>query len=147
MSHASYIETDFCTAAPTLCVSTVGDWATPAPTFTGDLESSVPTMLQDLANQGDFDFEDSDTAAEDDTELCFGDSPSGSSSSSEEDSSEGYPAGPLDKTDDYPTSYLDSSRGQPAGSACTSGGPVLPPRQRQHSGVQVVRVWCGRRSS
>ena len=83
---------DFMTAAPTMCMSGVEDYMTAAPTTIGDLESSVPTLVRDrVANTEDF--EDSDTAAEDDTELVF--ESRSEESSSDSDSSEGYPAGPL----------------------------------------------------
>ena len=83
---------DFMTAAPTICMSTMDDFVTAVPTTIGDLESSAPTLVHDLANPDDFEFEDSDTAAEEteeDTELIFE-----SDSSSSSDSSEGYPALP-----------------------------------------------------
>ena len=84
---------DFMTAAPTFCMSGVEEYMSAAPTTIGDLESSAPTLVRDrVANTEDF--EDSDTAAEDDTELVF-ESESSEESSSESDSSEGYPAGPL----------------------------------------------------
>ena len=85
---------DFMTAAPTLCMS--GDYMTAAPTTIGDLESSVPTLVRDrVANTEDFE-DDSDTAAEEDTELVFeSESSADEESSSDSDSSEGYPAGPL----------------------------------------------------
>ena len=86
---------DFMTAAPTICMSTMDDFVTAVPTTIGDLESSAPTLVHDLANPDDFEFEDSDTAAEEteeDTELLF---ESDSSSCSSADSSEGYPALPL----------------------------------------------------
>ena len=85
---------DFMTAAPTMCMSGVEDYMTAAPTTIGDLESSVPTLVRDrVANTEDF--EDSDTAAEDDTELVFESESRSEESSSDSDSSEGYPAGPL----------------------------------------------------
>ena len=86
----SYVD-DFMTAAPTICMSTVEDFVTAAPTSVGDLESSAPTLVRDCANPEDFDFEDSDTATEEDTELNF-DSNSDSCSSEAEDSSDGYPS-------------------------------------------------------
>ena len=110
----SYVD-DFMTAAPTICMSTVEDFVTAAPTSVGDLESSAPTLVRDCANPEDFDFEDSDTASEEDTELNF-DSNSDSSSSEGEDSSDGYPA-----MESFPKANIQDTKHFPADFYQTSG--------------------------
>ena len=101
---------DFMTAAPTLCMSTVEDFVTAAPTSVGDLESSAPTLVRDCANTEDFDFEDSDTATEEDTELNFD---SNSDSCSSEDSSDGYPT-----VEGYPEARYPGVKSQKRGEIC-----------------------------
>ena len=111
---------DFMTAAPTICLSTVEDFVTAAPTSVGDLESSAPTLVRDCANTEDFDFEDSDTATEEDTELNF-DSNSDSCSSEAEDSSDGYPS-----VEGYPEASYQGLQKFPAESYQMEGERCLP---------------------
>ena len=112
---------DFMTAAPTICMSTVEDFVTAAPTTVGDLESSAPTLVRDCANTEDFDFEDSDTATEEDTALNF-DSTSDSRSSEAEDSSDGYPS----VEPSYPEASYQSVQNLPPESYQMEGVRYLP---------------------
>lgn len=94
---------DFMTAAPTMAMSQMDEFMTAGPTTIRDFESSVPTIMNDLSNRKDFDFEDEDMTDinTDENQYFVFETSSMSSSSSSSDSSEGYPATLFQKVRGY----------------------------------------------